>query len=243
VDSTSRVVAITGGARGIGAAITRRLAAEGYCVVVGYRSDRKAAESLASELRATGTTAAAHPVEITDPASLDVFLDAATQLGDLVGVVASAGAVGAVGALATLDAEQVRRDVEVTLVGPLLTCRAAAPRLALTGGSIVLIGSAATASGSPGTYVHYAAAKAGVANLALGLSKELAPSGVRVNCVEPGTVWTDFHQDPDRPAQVAAAIPWGRAGQPEEIAGAVAWLLSPDAGYATGAVLRVAGGL
>ncbi|WP_269801576.1 SDR family NAD(P)-dependent oxidoreductase [Desertihabitans aurantiacus] len=125
----------------------------------------------------------------------------------------------------------------------MLTCRAAAPRLQEAHGSIVLLGSAATTSGSPGTYVHYAAAKAGVATLTVGLSKELAPSGVRVNCVEPGTIWTDFHLDPDRPTKVASSIPLGRAGQPEEIAGAVAWLLSDDASYTTGTVLRVAGGL
>jgi NAD(P)-dependent dehydrogenase (short-subunit alcohol dehydrogenase family) len=107
----------------------------------------------------------------------------------------------------------------------------------------VLIGSAASTLGSPGSYVHYAAAKAGVAALSVGLSKELAAQGIRVNCVEPGTVWTDFHQDPERPAKVAGSIPLGRAGEPNEIAGAVAWLLSTDAAYATGATLRIAGGL
>ena len=91
--------------------------------------------------------------------------------------------------------------------------------------------------------MHYAAAKAGTAALALGLSKELAPQGIRVNCVEPGTIWTDFHQDPQRPAKVASSIPLGRAGRPEVVAGAVNWLLSPEASYTTGATLRVAGGM
>lgn len=236
-------MAVTGGSRGIGAAIARRLAKEGYGVLVGYHANQDAAEEIVRELRAEGATASAHNVEITDPGSLDTFLDAAEAAGQLIGVVASAGAVSAVGPLTTLDPSELRRDVEVNLLGAVLTCRAAAPRLARTHGSIVLLGSAATTSGSPGAYVHYAAAKAGVATLTVGLSKELAPSGVRVNCVEPGTVWTDFHLDPDRPAKVASSIPLGRAGQPHEIAGAVAWLISDDAAYATGSVLRVAGSL
>ncbi len=243
MDNSERVVAVTGGSRGIGAAIARRLAEDGYRVLVGYRSDRDAAEDTVRELREAGADAATHDVEITDPASLDAFLNAAEEMGQLFGVVASAGAVSAVGPLTSLDPSDLRRDVEVNLLGAVFTCRAAAPRLARTRGSIVLLGSAATTSGSPGSYVHYAASKAGVATLAMGLSRELASSGVRVNCVEPGTVWTDFHLDPDRPAKVASSIPLGRAGHPHEIAGAVTWLLSEDAAYATGSVLRVAGGL
>lgn len=237
------VIAITGGSRGIGAAITRRLASDGYAVAIGYRAESTAAQALADELRARGVIAGTFKVDITDPASLASFLDDASEMGQLVGVVANAGAVAAVGPLATLDPLAIRRDIEVNFLGPVLTSQAAAARLSATGGSIVLIGSAATTSGSPGTYVHYAAAKSGVATLTVGLARELAPHNVRVNCVEPGTVWTEFHADPDRPAKVAGSIPLGRAGSPDEIAGAVAWFLSEDARYATGAVLRVAGGL
>lgn len=125
----------------------------------------------------------------------------------------------------------------------MLTARAAIPALEAGGGSIVFISSAASTIGSPGSYVHCAAAKAGVDALTVGLSKELAPLGIRVNCVQPGTVWTDFHKDPERPAKVAPAVPLGRAGQPEEIAPAVLHLLSDQAGYTTGAILRVAGGM
>lgn len=242
MDTTDQVVAVTGGSRGIGAAIARRLAAEGYGVVVGYRADRAAADQVVRDAREAGVPAAAHQVDIADLDSLDTFFDATEAEGRLIGVVANAGAVSAVGPLATLDPSEIRRDLEVNLLGPVLTCRAAAPRLERTSGSIVLLGSAATTDGSPHTCVHYAAAKAGVATLAVGLSKELASAGVRVNCVEPGVVWSDFHRDPERPAKLASSIPLGRSGQPEEIAGAVAWLLSEDAAYATGAVLRVAGG-
>jgi NAD(P)-dependent dehydrogenase (short-subunit alcohol dehydrogenase family) len=239
-----RVTAVTGGSRGIGAATVARLAAAGHAVAVGYRGDQAAAEAVAASVRERGGRAVATRVEVTEAGALAAFLDrAAAELGPVTGVVANAGAVRAVGRLVDLDPEDLRRDLEVNLLGAVLTARAAVPHLTATGGSLVLVGSAAATLGSPGTYVHYAAAKAGVAALALGLSKELAAQGVRVNCVEPGTVWSEFHQDPERPARVAATIPAGRAGQPAEVAGAVAWLLSEDASYTTGATLRVAGGL
>ncbi len=212
-------------------------------MLIGYRKDKDAASKLAEKIRAFGSAAEIASVDITNTDSLTDFFAAGEALGPLTGVVASAGAVQAVGALSDLDPEDIRRDLEVNLFGAVLTARAAIPHLARTKGALVLVGSGAATLGSPGTYVHYAAAKAGVAALSIGLSKELAGLGIRVNCVEPGTVWTDFHQDPERPAKVAAAIPLGRAGDPSEIAGAVNWLLSSEASYTTGATLRVAGGL
>ncbi|WP_284329225.1 SDR family NAD(P)-dependent oxidoreductase [Demequina litorisediminis] len=176
------------------------------------------------------------------PKALAEFFAAASDHGDLRGVIANAGAATAVGSLRDQDPRALARDIEVNLTGPVLTCRAALDYLCRDA-SIVLIGSAATQQGSPGTYVHYAAAKAGVAMLAQGLARELGPDGIRVACVEPGTVRSDFHADPERPDKVASAIPWGRPGEPDEIVGAVAWLLSDDATYASGAVLRVGGGL
>lgn len=237
------VTAVTGGSRGIGAAVVRRLAAEGHHVIIGYRDDADAAAQVAAEVRALGREAVTAAVDVTDPQSLDAFLGEAQNLGQLTGVVAAAGAVRGVGRLLDLDPADLKKDLEVNLLGAVLTSRAAVHHLGRAGGSLVLIGSAAATLGSPGSYVHYAAAKAGVAALSLGLSKEVAADGIRVNCVEPGTVWTDFHQDPDRPAKVASSIPLGRAGMPDEIAGAVTWLLSSDAAYTTGATLRVAGGL
>lgn len=136
--------------------------------------------------------------------------------------------------------------VEVNLLGYLLCCRRAARDMAAAGGgAIVNVSSAAATLGSPGDYVHYAATKAAVDALTLGLSKELGPDRVRVNGVAPGIIETGMHAamgDPDRPAKAAAGIPLGRPGQPEEVAGAIAWLLSEDASYTTGAVLRVSGG-
>lgn len=241
---------ITGGSRGIGRAIALRLAAEGHNVVLGYTSDAEAAEGVVAEIRALGRGCHAYRVDIADAASVRAFFATASELtelgtefGPITGVVANAGAIRATGPLVELDPADIEADLRVNLLGTILTCQAAIPVLAKSRGSIVTIGSAAVASGSPNTYVHYAAAKAGVAVFTEGLARELAPQGIRVNCVEPGTVWTDFHEDPERPAQVAERIPLGRAGQPDEIAGAVAWLLSSDAAYATGANIRVAGGL
>lgn len=242
-DRSARSVAVTGGGRGIGRAIALRLASDGHRVTLGYVRDAEAASAVVEEIMAAGGSARAREVDVTDAASVARFLADAASAGPLTGVVANAGAVRAVGPLADLDPEDLSRDLEVNLLGAVLTCRAAIPQLEATGGAIVTISSAAATLGSPGTYVHYAAAKAGVEALTVGLSKELAPRGIRVNAVAPGTVHSDFHLDPERPTKVAPSVPLGRAGEPHEIAGAVAWLLSDDASYTTGAVLRVAGGL
>ncbi|WP_084106354.1 SDR family NAD(P)-dependent oxidoreductase [Demequina sp. NBRC 110056] len=240
--STSPLTLITGGGRGIGRAIAERLACEGHGVAVGYASDEAAAAATVDAIVAAGGSAFAVQVDVTDAASVAACFDAVETRGALTGVVANAGAVRAVGRLADLDPADLQRDLDVNLLGAVLTCREAARRLS-DGGAVVLISSVAAALGSPGTYVHYAAAKAGTEALTVGLSKELAAAGVRVNAVAPGTIRTDFHLDPGRPDKVAPSVPLGRPGEPHEIAGAVAWLLSPDAAYATGTVIRVSGGL
>ncbi|MEX5259756.1 SDR family NAD(P)-dependent oxidoreductase [Kocuria sp. CPCC 205263] len=235
---------VTGGGRGIGAAISRRLAAQSHDVVITYRRDRNAAEDVAEQVRRSGRRALTVPVEMTDPGSVAELFDRVASFGALTGLVNNAGAATAVGPLETNDLEEIRRDLEVNLFGVIAcTQRAIGPLRRAGGGAIVNISSVAASLGGPGTYVHYAAAKAGVEAFTVGLAKELAADNIRVNAVAPGTVWTDFHRDPDRPAKVAATIPMGRAGRPEEIAGAVAWLLSEDASYATGTTIEVAGGL
>ena len=211
-------------------------------MVIGYHRDRKAAEVVAAAVMAGGGVASVVPVDVMDAPSLTAFFDTAAAMGPLTGVVASAGAVRAVGDLRDLDPTDLRHDIDVNLLGAVMTAQASIAHLEKTRGSLVLIGSAAATLGSPNTYVHYAAAKAGVNALSLGLSKELAPLGVRVNCVEPGIIRTDFHLDPDRPEKLASTIPMGRPGDAVEVTGAVAWLLSADAGYVTGATIRVAGG-
>lgn len=239
---SGRLTVVTGGSRGIGAAICRRLAADGSDVVVGYRRDRDAAERVADAVRAAGRQALAVAADVTDEAEVAALLEAADGLGALTGLVTCAGAATAVGRLETLPVEGIRADLDLNVLGTLLPIRAAIPRLRATGGAIVTISSGAATIGSPGEFVHYAAAKAAVDALTVGLSKELAADGIRINAVAPGLVETGFHLDPGRPARIAPTVPMQRAGEPEEIAAAVAWLLSADASYTTGAILRVAGG-
>ncbi|MEU7038230.1 SDR family oxidoreductase [Streptomyces sp. NPDC046237] len=239
------VTIVTGGSRGIGAAVCERLAADGHDIVVGYRSHESAAEKVAGAVLAAGRRCLTVRVDTADENDVDRLFDAAAQqLGPVTGLVNNAGVSGPNGRLADADAYGMRQALGVNVLGYLLCARRAVRDMSRTGGgAIVNVSSAAATIGSPGQYVHYAAAKAAVDAMTVGLAKEVAADGIRVNCVAPGTIWTDFHADPERPAKVAANIPMGRAGQPEEVAGAISWLLSTDAAYTTGAVLRVAGGL
>jgi NAD(P)-dependent dehydrogenase (short-subunit alcohol dehydrogenase family) len=240
-----KVTVVTGGSRGIGAAVCRRLGAEGHDVVVGYRSDGAAAEGVVAAVREAGGRGVAVAVDTADEAAVERLFDvAAAELGPVTGLVNNAGVSGPNGRLADADPAGMRAALEVNVLGYLLCARRAVRDMTESGGgAIVNISSAAATLGSPGQYVHYAAAKAAVDAMTVGLAKEVAAQGIRVNCVAPGTVWTEFHADPERPAWMADRIPLGRAGHPDEISGAVAWLLSGDASYATGAVLRVAGGM
>jgi NAD(P)-dependent dehydrogenase (short-subunit alcohol dehydrogenase family) len=239
----TRVAIVTGGGRGIGRAISLALARAGWDVVIGYHSDADSADAVAADVTALGRRAVCCAVDIVDEDSVAAFFAAAETFGPVTGVVNNAGAATAVGRLEDNDLAAIHRDLDVDLFGVIVCCKfAQAALMRQGGGSIVSISSAAATLGSPSRYVHYAAAKAGVDALTLGLSKELAPA-IRVNAVSPGTIWTDFHQEPDRPAQVAPTVPLARAGTVDDIAGAVVWLMSEDASYVTGAVLRVAGGL
>ncbi|MFJ1647664.1 SDR family NAD(P)-dependent oxidoreductase [Streptomyces sp. NPDC088258] len=238
------VTVVTGGSRGIGAAVCARLAADGHHVALAYHSDAAAAEAVAASVREAGRRCTAVRVDTADEAGVDLLFEtAAAELGPVTGLVNNAGVSGPVGPLADADPAGIRRALDVNVVGYLLCARRAVRDMTRTGGgAIVNVSSAAATLGSPGEYVHYAAAKGAVDTMTVGLSKEVARLGIRVNAVAPGVIRTGFHADPARPDKLADGIPMGRPGQPEEIAGAVAWLLSPDASYATGTILRVAGG-
>ncbi|WP_371645942.1 SDR family NAD(P)-dependent oxidoreductase [Streptomyces sp. NBC_00597] len=236
-----------GGSRGIGAATCVRLAAEGHDLVLGYLRDDAAAGAVAERVRAAGARCVTVRGDTSEECGVERLFDiAGAEFGAVTGLVNNAGVTGPLGRLADASTEDLRRVVEVNLLGYLLSCRRAARDMAQAGGgAIVNVSSTAAGLGSPGEYVHYAATKAATDALTVGLSKELGPDGIRVNGVAPGIIETDMHAamgDPDRPARAAAGIPLGRPGQPEEVAGAIAWLLSPDASYTTGAVLRVSGG-
>ena len=243
------VTVVTGASAGIGAAVAVRLARAGHDVVLGYHRSREGAERVAAEVTGAGRRAVCVGVDVASDGAADLLVEAAARLGPLTGFVANAGATAHIGDLADTPVEVVRRVVDVNLVGVLLCMRQAAQVMARSrggaGGAIVTISSSSTVTGSPNEYVHSAAAKAGVEVATLGLARELAQDGVRVACVAPGLVDTGIHADagdPARPARMAPQIPMGRAAEADEIAAAVAWLLSDEASYVTGATLRVTGG-
>lgn len=235
---------VTGGTRGIGAAVAVRLAAEGHDLVLGHRSDVASADAVVASLAATGVRVVAVQADVTTDAGVEALFAAADDLGQLTGLVNNAGATYRFAPLADTPAEEVRRTIDVNLTAPLLVARAAVQRMG-RGGVIVNITSGAATIGSPGEYVHYAAAKAGLDLVTRGLGLEVADRGIRVVAVAPGLIETELHTttgDPGRVARMAPQIPLGRAGQPSEIAEAVAWLMSDAASYVTATTLRVAGG-
>ncbi len=235
---------ITGGGRGIGAATAVRLASDGHDLVLSYARDQDAADATARRVRDLGVTCRVVRADVSDADDVDALFDAAAELGQLTGLVNNAGSTLHLGDLADTPVEVVREVVDVNLTGAILVARRGVRDL-VEGGAVVNVSSAAATLGSPHEYVHYAAAKAGVDVLTMGLAQEVAPRGIRVNGVAPGIVRTDIHAaagDPDRLERVAPAVPMGRVGEPEEIAEAIAWLLGDGCPYATGATLRVAGG-
>jgi NAD(P)-dependent dehydrogenase (short-subunit alcohol dehydrogenase family) len=245
------VTIITGGTRGIGAATAIRLAEAGHDLTLAYRQDGAAAEQTAARAHAAGARCVLAKVDVTDERDVErLFAIAVDQLGRVTGLVNNAGATVHIGDLADTPVRLIRRVIDVNLVGVILCARQATTIMSVRrggyGGAIVNVSSAAATLGSAHEYVHYAAAKAAVEALTVGLAKELASEQIRVNAVAPGTIRTSIHAaagDPDRADRVARNIPLGRAGEPEEVAPAIAWLLGPEAAYVTGAVLRVAGGL
>ena len=235
---------VTGGSRGIGAAVVRRLVTGGHDVVVGYRSDHEAAEGVAEEARALGADVVSVAADVTDPAEVERLFAEALAGGPLTGVVNNAGATLHLGDLADTPTDVIRRVVDLNLTAAIYVARGAVRHLG-EGGALVNVSSGAATLGSPHEYVHYAAAKAGVDALTHGLAQEVAGRGIRVNAVAPGIVRTEIHAaagDAGRLERAAAHVPMGRVGEPEEVAEAIAWLLSDACPYATGAVLRVAGG-
>lgn len=244
------VVIVTGGGRGIGAAVCRLAAAHGHRVVINYATDSTAAERVRAEIESAGGTAITVPGDVSDETDVRRLFDAAAELGPLTGLVANAGITGnSPGRLDDQDAGVVRRVLEVNVLGVFLCARAAVLRMSTrhggSGGAIVTVSSTAASRGSPGEWVHYAASKAAVESLTHGLALEVADEGVRVNAVAPGLVETGLHAAaglPDRIARKAPQIPMRRVGQPAEIAEGVLWLLSPAASFVTGAILPISGG-
>jgi NAD(P)-dependent dehydrogenase (short-subunit alcohol dehydrogenase family) len=248
-ESRRRVALVTGGSRGIGAATAVALAHAGWDVCVGYRSDESAAGDVVRACTEAGASACAEAGDVAQEADVVRLFAAADKLGSLGALVNNAGIVGARSRVDELTADRVERLFAVNTIGPFLCAREAVRRMSTrhggAGGVIVNVSSVASRIGSPGEYVDYAASKGAVDVLTIGLAKEVADEGVRVNAVRPGIVDTEIHASggqPDRVVRMQGQIPLQRAGQPHEIAAAVVWLCSDAASYVTGAVLDVSGG-
>ncbi|MCK6441197.1 SDR family oxidoreductase [Elstera cyanobacteriorum] len=245
-----KTIVITGGSRGIGRATAVLAGARGWSVTVNYTRDAAAAADTVAAVSAAGGKALAVQGDVTVEADVIHLFDAAqAAFGPLDGVVVNAGIVAPAACLADMSLDRLTRMFEVNILGAYLTAREGAWRLPLDrggrGGSIVLVSSAASRLGSAGQYVDYAGTKGAMDTLALGLSRELAGQGVRVNAVRPGIIETDIHASggqPDRAQTLGSTSPLGRPGRAEEVAEAILWLLSDAASYTTGALLDVAGG-
>ncbi|MFC4352884.1 SDR family oxidoreductase [Fodinicurvata halophila] len=247
---TIPVLMVTGGSRGIGAAVSRLAARRGYDVCVNYSRDAEGAEAVVRDIQALGRRAIAVQGDVSDAEAVKVLFDSCDlQLGPLAALVNCAGVTGRLSSLAETTPETIRRTIDINLTGTLYCCREAVQRMSLkrdgAGGVIINISSPSAYNGAPGEFVWYAASKGGVDSLTLGLARECAEDGIRVNAVAPGLTETDLHASggvPDRAVRLAPQIPLKRAATPDEIADPVVYLLGPGAGYVTGATLRVTGG-
>jgi NAD(P)-dependent dehydrogenase (short-subunit alcohol dehydrogenase family) len=241
----SKVVLITGAARGIGAATALCAAREGYSVAVNYRSNADRAEQIVREIRALGPRAVAIQADTSQEADVvRLFREAQEELGPLDALVNNAGVVGQPGPVMNTSAEKLREVLDVNVIGYFLCAREAVRSMAGRGGAIVNVSSRLSVLGGAGEQVHYAATKAAIDALTVGLSGEVAPQGIRVNCVRPGIIATEIHAG--RPADVLKnvekVIPLRRIGSAEEVAEAIVWLLSDKASYISGSMLDVGGG-
>ncbi len=247
-----RVAIVTGGSRGIGAATCVLLAVEGWDVVVAYRSEAVAAAAVVDRCGAVGARALAVQADVGEEADvvrLFATVDAEPDFGTVGALINNAGIVGAKARVDELSAHRLGEMMRVNVVGPFLCARQAVRRMSThhggAGGVIVNVGSAAARLGSPGEYVDYAASKGAIDTMTIGLAKEVAQEGIRVNCVRPGIISTDIHArggQPDRAERLAGVVPMQRPGKAGEIAAAIVWLCSDAASYVTGALLDVSGG-
>ena len=241
---------ITGGSRGIGAAAAVLAAQQGWDVAINYTRDAAAAERVAAQVRAAGRRALVLQADVSDEAQVLAMYAAVDQeFGALGGLVNNAGVVDLPARVDEMSLQRLMRMFAINLTGSFLCAREAVKRMSTkyggAGGVIVNLSSAAARLGSPGQYVDYAAAKAGIDTFTLGLAREVATEGIRVNAVRPGIIDTEIHASgglPDRARQVAPVVPMQRAGSADEVAQAIVWLLSDASSYTTGAVIDVTGG-
>jgi NAD(P)-dependent dehydrogenase (short-subunit alcohol dehydrogenase family) len=244
------IALITGGSRGIGAATAICAARQGFAVAVNYTRDALAANRVVQQITQAGGQAIAVQADVADEAQILAMYQAIdAQLGPVSALVNNAGVVDVAARVDAMSAERIRRMFDINVLGTFLCTREALKRMSTRhggkGGSIVNVSSVAARLGGPGQYVDYGASKGAIDTFTVGLAKEVATEGVRVNAVRPGIIETDIHASggqPDRAREMAPLVPMQRAGNAEEVAQAIVWLLSAEASYVTGAHIDVAGG-
>ncbi|UVM68703.1 SDR family oxidoreductase [Pseudomonas sp. B21-009] len=245
-----KVIVITGASRGIGAATARLAARAGYRICINYLRDDEAAQRVLAEVRELGAEAIAVKADVSvEDEIAQLFQRVDAELGPVTALVNNAGTIGHQSRVEEVSEFRLLKLMKTNVVGPMLCAKHALQRMSTRhggqGGSIVNVSSVAARLGSPNEYVDYAASKGALDTFTVGLAKEVAGEGVRVNAVRPGYIFTDFHAlsgDPQRVSKLEPGIPMGRGGQAEEVAEAILWLLSDQASYSTGSFLDLGGG-
>jgi len=245
-----KAILITGASRGIGAATARLAAARGYAVCVNYRENAAAAQEVVADIVTAGGRAIAVRADVSSEADiLAMFARVDAELGRLAALVNNTGVNDLQARLEAITVARLDRILATNVKGPFLCAREAVKRMSTRhggeGGAIVNVSSAAARIGSPGEYIDYAASKGALETMTIGLAKEVAEEGIRVNAVRPGHIYTDIHAtggEPGRVDRVKAMVPMKRGGRPDEVAAAILWLLSDEASYVTGTILDVSGG-
>lgn len=247
-DGSNKVVIVTGGSRGIGRATSLQAAKRGWRVCIGYVSNDDAAEDTVRAIKAAGSDAIAVRSDVASEPDILRLFAAADSFGKLGALVNNAGVTGAASRVENMDAARIERILRVNVLGSFLCSREAVKRMATShggnGGVIVNISSIVARLGAPNAYVDYAATKAAIDTLTLGLAQEVATDGIRVVSIRPGLIDTEIHagSDPDRLARLGKLVPMQRIGEAEEVANGILWLMSNEAAYITGTTLDVSGG-
>jgi NAD(P)-dependent dehydrogenase (short-subunit alcohol dehydrogenase family) len=249
-DGHAQVLIVTGGGRGIGAATARLAAKRGFAVCINYLRQMESAEGVVTAIQRDGGKAIAVQADVSsEPGVLRLFETVDRNLGRVTALVNNAGILEQQTRLDCMDAARIQRVLATNVIGPFICAREAVRRMSFRyegkGGAIINVSSGSARHGSPGEYIDYAASKGALDTFTIGLAKEVAEEGIRVNAVRPGFIYTDIHAqggEPSRVDRVKASVPMKRGGRPEEVAAAILWLMSNEASYITGTILDVSGG-